>query len=66
MGLRPVSETVDALRGMLRESEENLATRNAQSVATELEDILRQRIDDLEVGEFSTRPRQREQNSPLR
>jgi hypothetical protein len=66
MGLRPVSETVDALRGMLRESEENLAPRNAQSVATELEGILRQRIDDLEVSESSTRPRQRGQNSPLR
>jgi hypothetical protein len=58
MILRPVSETVDALRGMLRESEENVAPRDDQSVATELEDILRHRIDDLEADEvLNTRQR---------
>jgi hypothetical protein len=50
MGLRPVIETVASLRGMLRESQENLAPRDGQSVAAELEDILRQRIEDLEPG----------------
>jgi len=49
MILRPVTETVDALRGMLRESEENPVPRDGQSVANELEGILRQRIEDLEA-----------------
>jgi hypothetical protein len=56
MGLRSPSETVDALRGMLRESEENLAPRNDQS--DELEGILRQRIEDLEAESLEARPKE--------
>jgi hypothetical protein len=41
---------------MLRESEENLAPRDGQSVETELEGILRQRIEDLEAGDTPANP----------
>jgi hypothetical protein len=51
MRLRAVFETVNALRGMLRELKENPVLRDQYAI--ELQGILRQRIEDLEAGESS-------------